>query len=85
VIATSVLPRISQFGLQSSPGMSAAAQGQSRHATGKLPPGVKSGAGQSSIIVDMELGDFERELAANQEDLDPRISRLVDQHFWDLF
>lgn len=85
MIATSVLPRISQFGLQSSPDMSSAAQGQSRHATRKLPPGVKSGTGQFSIIVDMEFGDFECELAANQEDLDQRISWLVDQHFWDLF
>jgi len=78
MIATSVLQRISWFGLQSSPGMSAAAQGQSRHAARKLPPGVKSGTGQSSIIVDVEL-------AANQKDIDPRISRLIDQHFWDLF
>lgn len=73
------------FGPQSSPGMSAAAQGQPCPATGKLPPGYNGRAGHPSIDADAKIENFTRQLAANQEDLDPRISWLIDKHFWDLF
>jgi len=84
VIAKAILPFEFNFGLQSSPGISAAAQGHPHCSAGTLPPGEADGGGHP-IIVDMELVEnFPRRLAAAQQPLDPRISRLIDEHFWDL-
>lgn len=84
MIAQAILPSEFKFGLQSSPGMSAAAQGHPHCSAGTLPPSEADGGGHP-IIVDMELGEnFPKRLAASQQPLDPRISRLIDKHFWDL-